>query len=124
MTMTVDTTVSCESDIRPWGTWQVLDEGPGYKVKRLVVSPGARLSYQSHKHRSESWVVVTGVATCTIDGMVRPARVGAVIEVPRGAWHRLANNGTEDLVIVEVQLGSYTGEDDVCRHANDYYVRA
>ncbi len=109
-----------QSDTRPWGSWHILDEGPGFKVKRLEVHPGARLSYQSHEHRSEGWIVVTGVATCTVDGVVREARPGDAVHVPQGARHRLANLGLEQLVIVEVQRGDYTGEDDIVRYEDDY----
>lgn len=108
------------SDIRPWGSWHILDEGPGFKVKRLQVHPGARLSYQSHEHRGESWIVVSGIATCTVDGEVRQARAGDAVDVPQGARHRLSNHGHEELVIVEVQRGTYTGEDDIVRYEDDY----
>ena len=109
-----------ESEDRPWGSWHVIDVSNGYKVKRIHVNPGARLSYQTHEHRSEHWVVVFGVATCTIDDTVRVAGPGNSIDVPPGAKHRLANEGTEELVIVEVQHGGYTGEDDIVRLEDDY----
>ncbi|WP_310962224.1 phosphomannose isomerase type II C-terminal cupin domain [Nocardioides terrisoli] len=111
---------SLESETRPWGSWHVVDVDEGYKIKRIHVTPGARLSLQTHEHRSEHWVVVRGAATCTVDGVVRTARAGESIDVPQGAQHRLANDGDEELVIVEVQLGSYTGEDDICRIEDDY----
>jgi mannose-6-phosphate isomerase-like protein (cupin superfamily) len=112
--------VSLESEERPWGSWHVVDVSDGYKVKRIHVNPGARLSLQTHEHRSEHWVVVKGVATCTVDDTVKTAAPGESIDVPLGAKHRLANDGEDELVIVEVQLGSYTGEDDICRHEDDY----
>jgi mannose-6-phosphate isomerase len=105
---------------RPWGSWHVIDVKPGYKVKRIHVKPGCRLSYQTHEHRSEHWVVIYGIATCTLNGHVAIVGPGQSIDVPLGAKHRLANEGSEELVVVEVQRGSYTGEDDICRHEDDY----
>ena len=105
---------------RPWGSWHVIDVEPGYKVKRIHVRPGCRLSYQTHEHRSEHWVVISGIATCTLNGHVEIVGPGQSIDVPLGAKHRLANEGSEELVVVEVQRGSYTGEDDICRHEDDY----
>ncbi len=109
-----------ESVIRPWGSWHVLLEGHGYKVKRIQVTPGCRLSYQMHEHRSEHWVVLSGVATCTIDEEVSAAFAGNSVDVPLGAKHRLANEGDVELVIIEVQRGPYTGEDDIVRLEDDY----
>lgn len=109
-----------ESEERPWGSWQILDEDKGYKVKRIHVRPGARLSYQSHGHRSEHWVVLTGTATAIIDDVELTASPGESVDVPQGARHRLINNGDEELVIIEVQRGDYTGEDDIVRYEDDY----
>ena len=105
---------------RPWGSWHVIDEDAGYKIKRLHVKPGNRLSLQSHRHRSEHWVVVHGTALCHVDGTVVAASPGDSVDVPVGARHRLENPGPEPLLIVEVQRGSYTGEDDVVRLEDDY----
>jgi mannose-6-phosphate isomerase-like protein (cupin superfamily) len=113
-------TVELDSQERPWGSWHVIDERDGFKIKRIHVKPGARLSYQTHEHRSEHWVVVEGTATCTIDGHVVIAGPGESVDVARGAAHRLANEGTEELIIVEVQRGGYTGEDDIVRLEDDY----
>ena len=107
-------------EVRPWGTWQVLDSGDGWKVKRIEVKPGHRLSYQTHAHRAEHWVVVAGVATCTIDGRNVVARPGEFVAVPIGAAHRITNAHDDDLVIIEVQRGAYTGEDDIVRLEDDY----
>ena len=112
--------MSMESAERPWGSWHVLDEGAGYKVKRIHVLPGQRLSYQTHKHRSEHWVVVTGTATCVLDGETIVAGPGEAVDVATGAAHRITNEHSEELVIIEVQRGSYTGEDDICRLEDDY----
>jgi mannose-6-phosphate isomerase len=105
---------------RPWGSWEVLDEAAGYKVKRIIVKPHARLSYQTHAHRSEHWVVVSGKATCLVDGGTAYAGPGDCVEVPRGAAHRITNEEDRALVIIEVQRGEYTGEDDIVRLQDDY----
>ena len=120
MRTSLEQTVPLESEERPWGSWHVLDVGTGYKVKRIHVHPGARLSYQTHEHRSEHWVVVSGVATCLIDGVTSVIGSGETIDVPLGAKHRLTNLGTVELVVIEVQRGAYTGEDDICRLEDDY----
>ena len=112
--------VELDSEERPWGSWQVIDVNDGYKIKRIHVNAGCRLSYQTHAHRSEHWVVVRGVATCVIDGEVVVAHPGESVDVEQGAKHRLSNEGTEELVIVEVQRGDYTGEDDIVRLEDDY----
>jgi mannose-6-phosphate isomerase len=112
--------VSLESEERPWGSWHVIDVEDGYKIKRIHVRSGCRLSLQSHEHRSEHWVVIRGTATCDIAGTVTTVGAGESIDVPVGARHRLGNDQLDELVIVEVQLGRYTGEDDICRHEDDY----
>lgn len=112
--------MALESAERPWGSWHVLDESQGYKVKRIQVKPGQRLSYQTHKHRSEHWVVIFGIATCVIDGETKVAGPGESVDVPVGAAHRITNEHSEELVIVEVQHGAYTGEDDIARLEDDY----
>jgi len=109
-----------DSEQRPWGRWHVIEAEEGFKIKRIHVNPGCRLSYQRHEHRSEHWVVISGVAMCTIDGRVVVAGAGESVDVPLGAKHRLANEGAEELVVVEVQRGAYTGEDDIVRLEDDY----
>jgi mannose-6-phosphate isomerase len=110
-----------EHDERPWGSYTVLDDdSPTHKVKRIVVSPGKRLSYQRHSRRSEHWFVVEGKAEVTIDGSVRRVGPGDAIDIPVGAAHRIANNGDADVVFVEVQHGDYFGEDDIVRLEDDY----
>jgi mannose-6-phosphate isomerase len=109
-----------ESEQRPWGSWHVLDEGRGYKVKRIEVRPGERLSYQTHARRSEHWTVVQGTATCTLDGETFEVEVGGSADVAIGTAHRIANLHDEDLVLIEVQRGDYTGEDDIVRLDDDY----
>ncbi len=112
--------MTLEWEARPWGSWHIIDEGEGYKVKRIHVSPGQRLSYQTHEHRSEHWVVIAGTATCLVDGETVVANVGQSVDIAQGAAHRIANAHEVELVIIEVQRGDYTGEDDICRLADDY----
>jgi mannose-6-phosphate isomerase len=107
-------------DARPWGHFTVLDEADGYKVKRIVVLPQKRLSYQTHKHRSEHWMVVAGSARVTIDGNDTVVSTGGTIDVPQGAAHRIENVGSEKLVFIEIQRGTYLGEDDIQRLQDDY----
>ena len=105
---------------RPWGTYTVLDEGPGFKIKRIAVKPGASLSLQMHHHRSEHWVVVSGEAEVVNgDGRLR-VRANESTYIPAGHKHRLANPGAADLVMIEVQTGSYLGEDDILRFEDRY----
>jgi mannose-6-phosphate isomerase-like protein (cupin superfamily) len=106
---------------RPWGHFEVLSDVPAHsKVKYLTVHAHQRLSYQSHKHRSEHWVVVQGTADVVLDGVSHRLEVGEAIDVPLGAKHRLENPGSIELVIVEVQLGDYFGEDDITRYEDDF----
>lgn len=109
-----------ESDSRPWGRYQVLDEGPGYKVKRIEVLGGKRLSYQKHASRAEHWVVVGGQAEVTLDGSRHALGPGDTIDIPAGAAHRIANPADAMLVFIEVQRGGYLGEDDIVRLEDDY----
>ena len=107
-------------DERPWGSFTVLDEGEGYKVKRIEVKPGKRLSYQRHKHRQEHWFMVRGRSVVTLDGEEIEVGTGEAIDIPMQAAHRIANPGDELLVFIEVQRGSYLGEDDIERLQDDF----
>jgi mannose-6-phosphate isomerase len=109
-----------EHEERPWGTYTVLDDGDDCKVKRIVVAPGKRLSYQRHRLRAEHWYVVRGLATVTLDGRESSLGPGEAVDIPIGAAHRVANCGGEELVFIEVQRGSYFGEDDIERLQDDY----
>jgi mannose-6-phosphate isomerase-like protein (cupin superfamily) len=109
-----------EYDERPWGHYAVLDEGDGYKVKRIVVNAGKRLSYQLHAHRHEHWFVVQGEACVTLDGRVVALKPGQAIDIPAGTPHRIENPGDGPLVFIEVQRGAYLGEDDITRLQDDY----
>jgi mannose-6-phosphate isomerase len=110
-----------EHSERPWGNYTVLDgDAPDHKVKRLVVHPGKRLSYQRHSQRAEHWFIVSGTAKVTLDGEVRDVRAGESIDIPLRSAHRIANEGHEDVVLIEVQRGTYFGEDDIVRLEDDY----
>jgi mannose-1-phosphate guanylyltransferase/mannose-6-phosphate isomerase len=106
---------------RPWGSYQSLDQGSRYQVKRIVVKQGGRLSLQMHHHRAEHWVVVRGTARVTIGDEVKMLHENESIYVPSGARHRLENPGKIDLELIEVQTGSYLGEDDIVRIEDDYH---
>lgn len=105
---------------RPWGTYSILEDKPGYKVKQITVRPGAKLSLQYHHHRSEHWIVVTGVATVTVGENTFDLKANESTYIPKEAKHRLANLGKENLVIIEAQVGNYLGEDDIVRLQDDY----
>jgi mannose-1-phosphate guanylyltransferase/mannose-6-phosphate isomerase len=105
---------------RPWGTYTVLEEGTGFKIKRIVVKPGQSLSLQMHHHRSEHWVVVSGAAKVTIDQQTSLVSPNQSTYIPIGARHRLTNPGVTDLIMIEVQCGSYLGEDDIVRFNDEY----
>ena len=105
---------------RPWGSFTVLEDAASDKVKRIVVHPGERLSYQLHHRRAEHWIVVSGNALVTLDGVEHSVGPGETVDVAIGTAHRVQNPGTEDLVFIEVQLGTYFGEDDIVRLEDDY----
>ena len=106
---------------RPWGTYTVLDESERYKIKRIEVLPGQRLSLQKHHHRSEHWVVVSGTALVTCGDTSFQINVNESTYIPVGSAHRLENPGKIMLVIIEVQSGEYLGEDDIIRFEDDYH---
>jgi mannose-6-phosphate isomerase-like protein (cupin superfamily) len=119
--MTTTDAAGREFDVRPWGTFTVLDDGEAdHKVKRLVVNPGQRLSYQRHSRRAEHWFVVSGEALVTLDGQSITVKPGQAIDVPLGAAHRVENPGSVPLVFIEVQQGDYFGEDDIVRLEDDF----
>src|SRR5262245_54506186 len=107
-------------DRRPWGTFTVLDEGDTYKVKRIEVLPGQRLSYQKHARRAEHWMAVAGHGKVTLEGREIPLQPGSTIDVPIGAAHRIENIGSGTLIFIEIQRGDYLGEDDIVRLQDDY----
>lgn len=105
---------------RPWGKYFVLEDATTHKVKRIEVFPGQRLSYQYHKFRSEVWTIVQGKALVVLDGENHSLNAGDVIIIPQESKHRIRNMGDELLIFIEVQLGSYFGEDDIIRLQDDY----
>ena len=107
-------------DRRPWGSFTVLDEGRGYKVKRIEVLAGKRLSYQRHARRAEHWMVVAGTARVTLDGGDIVVGCGETVDIPVGAAHRVENAGADTLVFIEIQRGDYLGEDDITRLEDDF----
>ena len=109
-----------ETDRRPWGSYAVLADDDTHKVKRIVVQPGKRLSYQRHACRSEHWFIVQGTALVTLDGAQVELVAGGSIDIPVGSNHRIQNASTDDVVFVEVQLGDYFGEDDIVRVEDDF----
>jgi mannose-6-phosphate isomerase-like protein (cupin superfamily) len=109
-----------EVDERPWGRYEVLEEREGYKVKRLEVKPGARLSLQRHSRRAEHWVVVRGTADVVCGDRELQLKEGEHIYIPPEFNHRLGNSSDRALTLIEVQLGDYLGEDDIVRLEDDY----
>lgn len=105
---------------RPWGRWTVLEEGEGYKIKRIEVDPGHRLSLQIHYHRSEHWIVVAGTARVIVGDRTFHVSTHESTYVPVATQHRLENPGMIPLIMIEIQNGSYLGEDDIVRLQDDY----
>ena len=109
-----------EKSERPWGRYEVLQEGGTYKVKSIHVSPGKRLSYQRHQKRSEHWYVTQGTGEVTLDGEIQRVSQGSIVEIPQGMLHRMSNTGSSELIFIEVQTGIYFGEDDIERVEDDF----
>ena len=109
-----------EDSTRPWGRYEILQESAHHKVKCIYVDPGARLSYQRHQKRREHWFIVSGEATVVIDGQSFTKVAGETVEVDVGQLHRIGNSGSQELVFVEIQTGTYFGEDDIERIQDDY----
>lgn len=106
---------------RPWGSFEILHDESVLKVKRIIVKPGMRLSYQSHRFRSENWVIIGGQAVVTLNGERLTLGVNESIFIPVGAKHRIANEAAADVTFVEIQTGSYFGEDDIVRYEDDFH---
>jgi mannose-6-phosphate isomerase len=109
-----------EKNKRPWGEFYVIHDELTYKLKRIEVLPGQRLSYQFHNKRAESWTIVKGKGTLTLDSKEIELSMGDTITIPIKAKHRIYNSGSNKLVFIEVQIGSYFGEDDIVRIEDDY----
>ncbi|MEP7077108.1 MAG: phosphomannose isomerase type II C-terminal cupin domain, partial [Acidobacteriota bacterium] len=112
--------VSSKFDRRPWGSFTVLDEGEDYKVKRIEVLPGKRLSYQRHSRRAEHWFVVRGTAKVTLNGTEFLVNAGEYVDIAVGVSHRVENQESHDLIFIETQTGDYFGEDDIERLEDDF----
>ena len=112
--------ISHERIYRPWGWYEVLSKGVGYLTKRLMVKPGARLSLQSHQHRSEHWVVVTGTVEATLEDDVSVLCANQSVYIPANTRHRLANSGPEPAMLIEVQVGQILDENDITRFQDDF----
>lgn len=112
--------MTLEKSERPWGRYEVLQEADNHKVKCIWVYPGKRLSYQRHQKRAEHWFIVAGHGQVTIDGQIKEVKPGDTVEFGIGVLHRISNTGTEDIIFVEVQTGSYFGEDDIERVEDDF----
>ncbi|MBW4651348.1 MAG: phosphomannose isomerase type II C-terminal cupin domain [Kastovskya adunca ATA6-11-RM4] len=108
------------TEMRPWGSFTILEEGRGYKIKRIEVKPGHRLSLQMHHHRSEHWIVVSGTAKVSCGDQELVLSSNESTYVPQCTTHRLENPGVISLVLIEVQNGEYLGEDDIVRFQDDY----
>jgi mannose-6-phosphate isomerase len=109
-----------EKSDRPWGRYEVLQESSTHKVKCIWVNPGKRLSYQRHKFRAEHWFIVSGSGEVTIDGVTKTFHTGDTIEFGIGVLHRLSNTSDTEVIFIEVQTGSYFGEDDIERIEDDF----
>ena len=105
---------------KPWGSYQILEKNKNHLVKNIIVKPGGALSLQSHKYRSEHWVVVKGTATVTIEKEIKNLKSNESIFIHKSAKHRLANNNKEDLIIIEVQYGDLLQEEDIIRYEDIY----
>jgi mannose-6-phosphate isomerase len=109
-----------EKSERPWGRYEVLQESQTHKVKCIWVSPGKRLSYQRHAKRAELWFIVQGSGEVTIDGVIKPISTGDTVDFGIGVLHRISNTGDQEIIFVEVQTGTYFGEDDIERVEDDF----
>ncbi len=109
------------SETRPWGRYEVIEESATHKVKSIFVAPGKRLSYQRHKFRAEHWFIVAGEAEVTVDGKIHKLTVGQSIDIEVGAAHRIANIGTTEVNFVEVQNWTFFGADDIRRPEGDFW---
>ena len=112
--------MSADESVRPWGRYEVLQESGLHKVKCIYVLPGKRLSYQRHQKRREHWFIVSGVADVVLDGVSFQKRPGETVDVEIGQLHRIGNQGSDELVFIEIQTGTYSGEDDIERIEDDF----
>ena len=106
--------------LKPWGSYQVLEESLKYSIKRIIVKPGGILSLQSHLHRSEHWIVVQGIAEVTIDEKIKILNINQNIFIPQNSKHRLSNKDNEDLIVIEIWFGDKLDEEDIIRYEDIY----
>tara|TARA_B110000003_G_scaffold235770_1_gene240119 strand:+ start:6401 stop:6760 length:360 start_codon:yes stop_codon:yes gene_type:complete len=109
-----------EKEKRPWGKFYVIHSEDNYKIKRLEIIPGHRLSYQFHEKRSETWVIIKGNPCITINDISKQYNEGDTVVIPVKSKHRIENKGSQNIVLIEIQTGSYFGEDDIIRLKDDY----
>ena len=109
-----------ERDTRPWGQYEVLDEQATHKIKRISVLPGKQLSYQRHKFRAEHWFFIAGHGLAIVNDHEIGVQVGSTVDIAATQLHRIRNTGTEELIFIEVQTGTYFGEDDIERVEDDF----
>ena len=112
--------ISIEKEERPWGRFYVIHNEKKYKLKRIEVDPGEKLSYQYHQKRSETWTIIEGKGIVTLEGESKICKAGDTILIPKEMKHRVENNGKKKLIFIEVQTGDYFGEDDIVRLKDDY----
>lgn len=117
---TIASPANLQHEERPWGAFFILDEGSNFKVKRIEVLPGKRLSYQRHTRRSEHWFVTQGTAKVTLNGLEILLKTGQSLDILAGDKHRVENPGSETLIFIETQTGNYFGEDDIERFDDDF----
>jgi mannose-6-phosphate isomerase-like protein (cupin superfamily) len=109
-----------ESEKRPWGIFEILCSRKDFKIKQINVNPNSRLSLQSHKNRAEFWLIIEGAGEVQVNELKFEVQKGSKIEIEKGIKHRISNTGSENLVFIEIQTGSYFGEDDITRFEDDY----
>jgi mannose-6-phosphate isomerase len=109
-----------ETEQRPWGSFYVIHDEKKYKLKRIEVESGQRLSYQYHKKRAETWIIIEGEATVMVEDKIKKYNEGQTVIIPKGAKHRVENTKSDKLIFIEVQTGTYFGEDDIVRIEDDY----
>ena len=112
--------ISIESEDRPWGRFYVLHDEASYKLKRMELDLGGRLSHQYHHKRSEAWTIVEGTGSINLNGKIKDYSSGEIIIIPQGVKHRIENNGMKKVIFIEVQTGTYFEEDDIVRIEDDY----
>ena len=109
-----------KSEVRPWGSFTIIKENKSFKIKKIEIQPGMRLSYQFHKKRSETWVIIEGEGEIWLDDKIISYKKGDTIIIPRTMKHRISNQGKTKTVLIEIQTGEYFGEDDIVRIEDDF----